>query len=76
MKIEIIGNDGSRSQKAEQIITAALKKFEKTATVEQVSDTDEIAKRGALLFPAISIDGAIKFQGRIPSIEELSKALV
>ena len=68
MKIEILGIVSSRSQKAEQIITATLKKFEKTATVQQVSDAVEIAKRGVTHPPAIAIDGIIKFQGRIPSI--------
>ena len=76
MKIEILGEDSSRCQKAEQIVTSTLKKFEKTAEVEQVTDSTEIAKRGATHLPAICIDGIIKFQGRIPSIEELNKALV
>ncbi|MDP3142961.1 MAG: thioredoxin family protein [Candidatus Omnitrophota bacterium] len=76
MKIEILGMGCSRCQKAEQIVTSTLKKFEKSAAVEHVTDAAEIVKRGVMHTPAIAIDGIIKFQGRVPSIEELNKALV
>jgi small redox-active disulfide protein 2 len=76
MKIEILGMGCSRCQKAEQIVTSTLKKFEKSAAVEHVTDAAEIVKRGVMHTPAIAIDGIVKFQGRVPSIEELNKALV
>ncbi|HIE48283.1 TPA: thioredoxin family protein, partial [Candidatus Bipolaricaulota bacterium] len=41
----------------------------------KVDDIAEIAARGVMITPALSIDGEIKCSGRIPSVEEIKSWL-
>jgi len=54
---------------------AAVAQLGLTAEVIKVSDIVEIAARGVMMTPALSIDGEIEVVGKVPSVEEI-KALL
>jgi len=41
------------------------------ADIVKVEDLNEIASRGVMITPALSIDGEVKVAGRIPTVEEI-----
>lgn len=77
MKIEVIGPGCPRCQKTEERVKQALEELagEFDATVEKVDDQMEIIDRGVMHTPAVAVDGDIKTEGEIPSVEELESML-
>jgi len=41
------------------------------ADIVKVEDLNEIASRGVMITPALSIDAEVKVAGRIPTVEEI-----
>jgi small redox-active disulfide protein 2 len=44
-------------------------------TLEKVTDIVAITNFGVMMTPALVVDGTVKFQGKVPSVEELKKLL-
>jgi hypothetical protein len=44
-------------------------------TFEKVTDVNKIVAMGAMVTPALFVDGKLKCIGNVPSIEELGKML-
>jgi len=66
MKIEILGTGCPKCE-------ALAKNVE--ATVEKVTDIVEIANRGVMMTPALSVDGDIVLVGKVATVEELKGLL-
>lgn len=41
-------------------------------TIRKVDDLAEIAARGVMSTPALSVDGVVKVQGRVPTVAAIS----
>ena len=75
MKIEILGTGCPKCEALAKNVAEAVRELNIEATVEKVTDIVEIANRGVMLTPALSIDGEIKLVGKVATVEEL-KALL
>jgi len=75
MKIEILGSGCPKCIATEEIVRKAVKKLGIKAEVAHVYDLDKIIEYGVMLTPAVVINGKIKMQGKIPTIEEAEKMI-
>lgn len=71
MKIEILGTGCPKCEQLAKNAQAAIQELELSAQVSKVTDIVEIASRGVMMMPALSIDGEIKLVGKVATPEEL-----
>ncbi len=71
MKIEVLGPGCPKCSNTEENVKKALAELGKSAEVIKVSDINEIIERGVLYAPALIVNGEIKMQGKIPSVEQI-----
>ena len=76
MKIEVLGTGCPKCQGLMDNAKAAVAQLGLTAEVVKVSDIVEIAARGVMMTPALSIDGEVKAVGKVPSVEEIKALLL
>lgn len=70
MDIKVLGPGCAKCHEAEKIMAAAVKVAGVDATIEKISDFQQIAKHGVFSTPAVVIDGRIKCVGKVPSLAE------
>ena len=70
MEIKVLGPGCAKCCEAEKIMRAAAEEAGVAATIEKVSDFQQIAKFGVFSTPAVVIDGQIKCVGKVPSKAE------
>jgi len=75
MKIEILGTGCPKCEALAKNVEATIRELGIEATVEKVTDIVEIANRGVMMTPALSVDGDIKLVGRVATVEELKGLL-
>ena len=71
MNILVLGPGCPKCTEAEKIVKTALQEAGLEASVEKISDFQEIAKLGVFSTPAVVIDGEIKCVGKVPSKAEV-----
>ncbi|ACV69066.1 thioredoxin family protein [Desulfohalobium retbaense] len=71
MRIQVLGPGCPNCEKTEQIVREALQEAGVEATVEKVSDFQEIAQMGVLSTPAVVVDGQIKVTGKVPKKQDV-----
>ena len=71
MDIKVMGPGCAKCAEVEKIVKDAVAKVGVVATVEKVTDFQEMAKHGVLSTPAVVIDGAIKCVGKVPTQSEV-----
>ena len=71
MKIKVMGPGCAKCEEAEEIVKDAVARAGIEATVEKVTDFQEMAKHGVLSTPAVVIDGEIKCVGKVPTASEV-----
>lgn len=71
MDIKVMGPGCPKCSEAEKIVQDVIAKVGVLATVEKVTDFQEMAKHGVLSTPAVVIDGAIKCVGKVPTASEV-----
>ncbi|EFL52389.1 redox-active disulfide protein 2 [Solidesulfovibrio fructosivorans JJ]] len=71
MEIKVLGPGCAKCKEAEKLVREAVDEAGVTATVEKVSDFQQIAGYGVFSTPAIVIDGEVKVVGKVPSKSEL-----
>lgn len=76
MKIEVLGTGCPKCQGLMDNAKAAVAQLGLTAEVVKVSDIVEIAARGVMMTPALSIDGEVKAVGKVPSVDEIKALLL
>jgi small redox-active disulfide protein 2 len=62
-------------EKLKRNAEAAVRELGIEAKVEKISDMAAIIALGALMTPALAIDGQVKVVGQVPSPEEIKKLL-
>jgi len=71
MEIKICGPGCHKCHETERIVQETVEEAGVQATVEKVSDLNEIALLGVFSTPAVVIDGQIKCVGKVPSRKEV-----
>lgn len=71
MDIKVLGPGCTKCKEAEKIVLEAVKESGVVATVEKVSDFQQIAGFGVFSTPAVVIDGEVKVVGKVPSKSEV-----
>ena len=71
MKIEILGTGCPKCEGLARNAMTAIEELGLTAEVIKVTDIVEIANRGVMMTPALSVDGDIKLVGKVATVEEL-----
>ncbi len=75
MHIEILGSGCPKCEKTEANVHKALEALGIEATVEKVTDHDEIASRDVLMTPAVAIDGEVVVAGKVPRVGQLESII-
>jgi len=71
LKIEILGTGCPKCEELAKNAEAAIEQLGLDAVVSKVTDIVEIANRGVMMTPALSVDGEIKLVGKVATPEEL-----
>ena len=74
-KIEILGTGCAKCRRLFANAEQAVKELKITAEVVKVDDIAEIVGRGVMLPPALSINGEVMAEGRIPDVNEIKRML-
>jgi small redox-active disulfide protein 2 len=75
MKIEILGVGCPKCKALYENVQAALKEVGKEAEVVKVEDMAKITEYAVMSTPALAIDGEVKFEGKIASVEEIQEKI-
>lgn len=75
MNIQILGTGCPKCRALEANVRTAVKQLNLQATVEKVTDIDEIMQKGVMMTPALLVDGAIKSVGSVLSTEKVTQIL-
>lgn len=75
MKIQILGSGCAKCNQLKENAEAAARELGISYEVEKITDFREIARMGALVTPALAIDGKLKLVGRVASPEEIKPLL-
>ena len=71
MDIKVCGPGCPKCHEAERIVIEAVGQAGVAATIEKITDFNEIAKLGVFATPAVVIDGQIKCTGKVPSKKDV-----
>jgi len=71
MKIQILGTGCPKCRQLEANTREALAGAGLEASVEKVTDLDEIIGMGVMMTPALAIDGVVKSAGKVLSKNEI-----
>jgi small redox-active disulfide protein 2 len=75
MTIKILGTDCPNCQKLEANTKQALSELKMEATVEKVTEIQDIMSYGVMGTPALVVDEKVAVYGRIPDVEEIKTIL-
>ncbi|MFZ5927569.1 MAG: thioredoxin family protein [Acidobacteriota bacterium] len=75
MKIQILGSGCAKCNQLKESAEAAARELGIAFEIEKVTDFKEIARMGALVTPALAIDGKLKLVGKVASPEEIKPLL-
>ena len=71
MKIQILGTGCPKCRQLEANAREALACIRLEASVEKVTDLDEIMNMGVMMTPALAVNGVIKGAGKLLSKDEI-----
>ena len=75
MKIEILGTGCPKCEALVKNVEAAVRELGVDAEIVKVQDIVEIANRGVMMTPALSVDSDIKLVGKVATVGELKTLL-
>ena len=73
--IEILGRGCTKCKILTEHAEAAAKSLGLEYTLVKVTELPEIMARGVMSTPAMVVDGVVKVQGQVPSVEALAALL-
>lgn len=74
-KIQIFGGGCAKCGILYKNAEAAAKELGLEYKLEKVSDYEKIAEAGVTSTPALAVDGVLKLEGRVPTVESLKGIL-
>lgn len=75
MEIKILGTGCSKCKTLEKMTREVVEQNGVNANIEKVEDIMEIMRFGVMATPALVVDGVVVVKGRIPSTDEIKKAV-
>jgi len=75
IKIEILGTGCKKCRQLEANAEEAIANLNLTAEVFHITDPIEIAKRGVMSTPAMTINGKVASRGQVISVEQIQPLL-
>jgi small redox-active disulfide protein 2 len=72
MKIQILGSGCAKCDALEQNARDAVAQNGIEAEIEKITDIDAIMEMGAMMTPALAIDGDVKKVGKVLSADEIA----
>ena len=75
MTIQILGGGCPNCKKLEENAVKAAEQLGIEATIEKVTDIDEILEMGVLRTPGYAFDGTVQNFGKVYSPEEIAESL-
>ncbi|MGQ9918238.1 MAG: thioredoxin family protein [Bryobacteraceae bacterium] len=75
MKIQILGSGCAKCNQLKESAETAARELGLDYEIEKVTDFKEIARMGALVTPALAVDGKLKLVGRVATLEEIKLLL-
>ena len=75
VKIQILGTGCPKCKKLTENVKKAVRELRAEYKIIKVTDINEITKFGAMITPALAIDGKVKSIGKVLSKEEIKKIL-
>jgi len=76
MVIKILGSGCSKCKQLEAMAQKAVAESGVNASIEKVTDMDDIMNYGVMMTPALVIDEQVKSVGKVLTAEEIKKMLV
>ena len=70
MKIQVLGPGCHKCREVERLMQTVLNETGMQATIEKVTDFEQIATFGVFSTPAVVIDGTVKCVGKVPAKKE------
>ena len=74
-KLQILGTGCTKCRQLAEATRAAADQLGLDYELEKVTDIDRIVAFGALMTPALAVDGQVRLAGRVPPVDEI-KALL
>jgi small redox-active disulfide protein 2 len=71
----ILGTGCAKCSQLYQLTEQAAKELGVQYELNKVTDLKQILALGAMMTPALAVNGDIKVAGRVPSVEEIKKLL-
>lgn len=65
MKVQILGSGCAKCKLLEQHAREAVAQLGIQAEVEKITDVDEIMEMGAMMTPALAVDGVVRSVGKV-----------
>lgn len=75
MEIKILGPGCPKCKTLDKLTREVVEKNRIEATISKVEDIMEIMKYGVMSTPALVVDEKVVIKGRVPSEEEILKAI-
>lgn len=75
MTIKVLGSGCPNCIRLEKNVKEALDVLKREATVEKVTEYNDIMSYGVMSTPALVVDGKVLFSGRVPNAKALVKLL-
>lgn len=75
MNIKVFGPGCARCTETEKIVSIAVQNVGIHATVEKVTDMQEMVSLGIMSTPAIVVDNQVICSGRVPKLTEIENYL-
>ncbi|MDF1542276.1 MAG: thioredoxin family protein [Anaerosomatales bacterium] len=75
MVLKVLGSGCVNCQRLEEATKRAVAELDAEATVEKVTDINDIISYGVMTTPALVVDEKVVLAGRVPSVEEIKKIL-
>ena len=74
-KLQILGTGCPKCKKLAEAAEAAAQDLGIDYELTKVTDINDIMKFGAMMTPALAVDGDVKVVGKVPSVDEIKKIL-
>lgn len=76
MLIQVLGTGCPKCNKLAETAQQAATELGADFMLEKITDINAILDFGVMLTPALAVNGAVKFSGRVPPVEELKQILM
>ncbi|GIX01322.1 MAG: redox-active disulfide protein 2 [Thermogutta sp.] len=73
--IQVLGPGCAKCQALLKNAEEAVKQLGMEAHIEKVSDINMITSFGVMMTPALVVDGELKLQGKVASVDEIKQIL-